>query len=444
MPHLIVDKEYKGYKILQFSDRLAIGRGKGNDIVLKSRDHTIISRDHACVTKENDAYFLKDTSKNGTYINGRKIKNIPLKNGVRFEIAEFGFTFVDDSAISPLHEPTIGLGSLDPLETFFLQADPTEADRESTLKEKLAKAGIIAVTESMISLYKDIEEVAQVNVPVLILGEPGTGKEKIAETIHNFSGALGSFLPLNCSSIPEGIFESELFGSVKGAFHNATDKPGKIEMADNGTLFLDEIGDMGLELQPKLLRFMEDKKITRLGDNRIREVNVRLVAATNQDLQTMMAERRFREDLFQRLACITLHIPPLRERKKDILPLAQFFIEQFTAEHNLPPYHITDDGKRALLSHPWPGNVRELANTLLSTMIRDKSGMISAASLSVGNSGQQETVYKSEQSFPTLEEMEKQHIAAALERVNGNKQKAARLLKISRDTLYNKIKKYGL
>lgn len=440
MPHLILDKEYQQYKIFSFAERINIGRGAENNIVLDATKKATISREHAFIRKEKDRFVLHDTSKNGTLVQNRKITSLPLNDGTRFEIDDYGFTFVADP--EPLTRTS--QEDLHSDETCFIPTSNKDIQRNKSLKAKLKDLGIVVHTESMLALYRDVEEVAQVNVPVLILGEPGTGKEKIAQAIHSFSGLQGAFVPLNCSSIPEGIFESEIFGSVKGAFHNATDKPGKLEMANNGTVFFDEVGDMALVLQPKLLRFLEDKMVTRLGDTRSKRVNVRFVAATNQNLDKMIQEGRFRDDLFQRLACITLTIPPLRKRKDDILPLAEHFLTKFSSEHSLPEQIITDDGKQALLSYSWPGNVRELGNILLNCAVRNRNGRITSAALELGHPDSPPAEESAGEGFPSLEEMEKKHIQQALQQAAGNKLKTAKMLGISRDTLYNKIRKFKI
>jgi Nif-specific regulatory protein len=286
--------------------------------------------------------------------------------------------------------------------------------------------------------------VAEINVPVLITGEPGTGKEKVAQALHIFSNMKGAFVPLNCSSIPEGIFESELFGSVKGAFHNAVDKPGKLELASDGTIFLDEVGDMHLSLQPKLLRFLEDKKLSRLGDTKVKTINVRVIAATNQNLKTMMGERKFREDFYQRLACVRLDIPPLRERKDDILPLTEFFLSKFSREHNLEAGRISDKAKTMLLDYHWPGNVRELGNILLNAIIRRRGKVIEADHLLAASEITPSPEPSPSGTFLSMQDMEKIHIKEALERTGWNKVDAAKLLGMSRDTIYKKIQKYNI
>jgi transcriptional regulator with PAS, ATPase and Fis domain len=296
----------------------------------------------------------------------------------------------------------------------------------------------------MIRLYRDAKTVAGIHVPVLILGEPGVGKEHIAHAVHNYSSAEGNFIALNCSSIPEGLFESELFGSVKGAFNTAVDKPGKLELADRGTIFLDEIGDMGLSLQPKLLRFIEDHEITRLGDTKPRKVKARVVAATNQDLKAMMAQNTFREDFYQRLACIKLEVPPLRERREDIPPLSEFFLKRFSKEQGWKTPSLSPSAIKLLADYHWPGNIRELRNTLLGAMIQVGGKTIYPRHLSAVSEELREASRKPDRSFLSIEEMEKKHIEDALEQAAWNKTEAAKLLGISRDTLYNKITKYKI
>ncbi|MEA2115547.1 MAG: sigma 54-interacting transcriptional regulator [Thermodesulfobacteriota bacterium] len=313
------------------------------------------------------------------------------------------------------------------------------------LKNRLATTDeTIIQSESMVRLYEDIKTIAPINVPVLILGEPGTGKELVASALHSFSKRQGGFVTLNCSAIPEGIFESELFGSVKGAFHNAVDKPGKLEMAHNGTLFLDEIGDMDLALQPKLLRFLENREITRLGDIRVKKLDVRIVAATNQDLDTMMQENKFREDFFQRLSCFVLNVPPLRERKEDIAPLINHFLKRFAHEYSWAVPGMSEPVLNALIHYAWPGNIRELRNTILRLSVQARGKNITTGDLarisdSIGQETHQQLV-----SFPSMEEMEKKYISKALDRAGWNISDAAKMIGIARSTFYQKMKKFQI
>jgi transcriptional regulator with PAS, ATPase and Fis domain len=312
------------------------------------------------------------------------------------------------------------------------------------LKERLKSSGIIVEDEKMLALYRDIYAISHINVPVLILGEPGTGKEKVAQAVHDFSEASGEFVAVNCSAIPENLFESELFGSMKGAFSDAQTKSGKLETAENGTLFLDEIGDMGLTCQPKLLRFLESRSISRLGETRIRSLNLRIVAATNQDLNAMVNKKKFRPDLFQRLACVKLNVPPLRKRKKDILPLANFFLANHVQQYGLKPQEISSQASQIMMSYHWPGNIRELSNIMLNVCVRARGRKIMPAHLTSASEEIEKFDVSVDTDFVPLSEMEKNHIHKALMQTNNNKSKACAILGISRDTLYKKIRKYDI
>jgi len=317
-------------------------------------------------------------------------------------------------------------------------------ERES-LKTRLAsKDETIIRSEKMVKLYEDIRIIAPINVPVFISGEAGSGKEHVAAALHSFSRRKGAYIPLNCAAIPEGLFESELFGSRKGAFHEAIDKPGKLELAEGGTLFLDEVADMSLALQPKLLRFLENGEISRLGDTRVKKLDVRVVTATNRDVADMIRAQTFRDDLFQRLSCFTLKVPPLRERVEDIEPLVRYFLAKFSAQYHWQEPRIADNGMELLLRYQWPGNVRQLRNVLLRLAVQSQGRLITEREIltlseEFGAMGPVKI-----EVFPSLEEMEKNHIKAALERANGNISDAAALVGIARSTLYQKMKKYDI
>lgn len=454
MPYLILDKHFAGYRIVRLTGDVTIGRGSENDIVLNDSDDREISRRHALIRRRGNSYCLYDESSNGTFVEEQKIKNLGLRNGTRFRIADYNFTFVSDEATGgnlrsrgfsreAADSPLEALGEE---ETVFASSQPERKGERHPFLHRLREWGIVATSTAMQALFTDLAEIAKVNVPVLILGEPGTGKDKVAQALHGFSGADGNFVALNCAAIPEGIFESEMFGSVKGAFHNAVDKPGKLELAQNGTIFFDEIGEMSPVIQPKLLRFLDDKKIVRLGDTRIRTVDVRVIAATNRDVGAMLAEKNFREDLYQRLACVTLKIPPLRERKEDVLPMAAHFLKKFAAEHDLPVCRLAEDSREMLVNHDWPGNVRELANVLFAAAIRCRTGVLQPALLKAASPamGERGGSGPAASAFPLLRDTEKSSIEEALARAGGNKVRAAQLLGISRDTLYKKLKKYCL
>lgn len=453
MPYIIVDKNLKGFKIVPFENGITIGRGTKNDIILNQPKDASISRRHAIIDKAGQQYILHDTSVNGTVINGERIERHPLTHGDRFHILDYSFTFIEDAMVMDQSfghatdimppGPENATNEGDP-KTLYLPQQEDRKPIEKAVRDRLQQVGIIAESNLMLDLFQDVEEIAQINVPVLILGPHGCGKEKIAQALHALSRTKGSFIALNCSAIPEGIFESELFGSVKGAYHGATDKPGKIEQAENGTIFLDEIGDMGLALQPKLLRFLEQRELTRLGDTRVRQVNVRVIAATNQNLKKMMEEKKFRPDLYQRLACIKLQVPALHERKEDILPLVNFFLEQFAREHDLQPQKISTAAIRKLMVYNWPGNVRELHNVLIAAAVKSRKGIIQPEHLTSLPEKLLADDMDGDETFFSLQEMEKYHIRKALQVTGGNRAKAARMLGISRDTLYKKIEKYDI
>lgn len=450
MPYLLVSKELRGYQVFRFSTGVSIGRAQNNDIVFDGPEDLAISRHHALVQQEGSVFVLYDRSKNGTFINNDPIDHQVLTHGTTFQITDYSFTFIDDSAARSIEaakgKDAKAVEKEQGLETLVIRGvTGAVGSREAAaLKRQLAEEGVIIASEAMVNLYRDVRAVAGINVPVLILGEPGCGKEHVAHALHHYSGARGNFIALNCSSIPEGLFESELFGCVKGAFNNAIDKPGKLELAKNGTIFLDEIGDMNPALQPKLLRFMEDMEITRLGDTKVKRVRVRVVAATNQDLHAMMEQGSFREDFYQRLACIKLEIPPLRDRLEEIAPLAEFFVNRFSKEYRCKPARISPSAMKLLQGYPWPGNVRELKNVLLNVLVHVQGKTVYPSHLIAVCPGLGSKGAKSTEAFPSMQEMEKRHIVEALERSRWNKAEAARLLQISRDTLYNKIRKFGI
>lgn len=323
------------------------------------------------------------------------------------------------------------------------QATRSRQQRErEALKTRLAtKDETIVRSDIMLKLYEDIRTIAAINVPVFIQGEAGSGKEHIANALHSFSKRKGTFVAVNCAAIPEGIFESELFGTRKGAYHEATDKPGKLELAEGGTLFLDEVADMALSLQPKLLRFLENGEITRLGDTRSRRLDVRVVTATNRDVASMTRAGQFRDDLMQRLSCFTLKVPPLRERVEDIEPLCRYFLEKFAGEYHWPPSRLADSGLEVLSRYTWPGNVRQLRNVLLRLAVQTQGRTITAKEVLACSEEFGAAAAAPVDIFPSLEEMEKQHLKAALERAGGNISDAAALLGIARSTFYQKLKK---
>src|SRR6266446_4255193 len=250
--------------------------------------------------------------------------------------------------------------------------------------------GIIAGGSEMLRVLRNIEKIAPTNVTVLLLGESGTGKELLAQAIHKLSGrARAPFVPINCAAIPETLLESELFGHEKGAFTGAVRQTiGRIESADRGTLFLDEIGDVPLPMQVKLLRFLQDQIVERIGGRKPVQVDVRIVCATNQDLDLMMADGRFREEMYYRLNEVTVRVPPLRERASDGVVLANFFMRRLAAEYGRSVRGFGTDALAAMTEYAWPGNVRELENRVKRAVVMTDGPLLSAADLGLAASGE--------------------------------------------------------
>jgi two-component system NtrC family response regulator len=309
-----------------------------------------------------------------------------------------------------------------------------------------ALSGLITRDPQMMRICRTIEKVAGSTATVLLLGESGTGKEVLARGLHEASPRkAGKFVAINCAAIPENLLESELFGYEKGAFTGAAKTtPGRIESAHKGTLMLDEIGDLPLALQAKLLRFLQERSIERIGGRQEIPVDVRIVCATHQDLAAQIKDGRFREDLYYRLAEIVVNIPPLRERVGDAALLAHAFVRRFAQEQKRGSLGLADEAVNAIEAHPWPGNVRELASCVKRAVIMADGNQIAAEDLGLAS---QSTEEGSEPSFDlraARDAAEKRTIIAALGRVNGNIVKAAELLGVSRPTLYDLMHRLSL
>lgn len=304
--------------------------------------------------------------------------------------------------------------------------------------------GMIGNSPVVRRVMKMAERIAATEVSTMILGESGTGKEVLARTIHQQSPRAESpFIAINCASIPENLLESELFGFERGAFTGAHKMTkGKIECAHGGTLFLDEIGDMPYPLQAKLLRFLQERVIERIGGRQEISVDVKVISATHQDLKAMVEERSFREDLFYRLSEMTLELPPLREREEDVLLIARALLHKFNDEFNRNINSFSDDAVELLMSYPWPGNVRELQNKLKSAVIMADGKQITADDLML--SSQTDSNPLPINLREVREKAEKRAISKALSVCEGNMSKAAELLGVTRPTLYAHIEKYGL
>jgi len=289
-------------------------------------------------------------------------------------------------------------------------------------------------------ICRTIEKVARADATVLLLGESGTGKEVLAQGLHEAAARPGRFVAINCAAIPENLLESELFGYEKGAFTGAVKAtPGKIELAHGGTLMLDEIGDLPMSLQAKLLRFLQERSIERLGGRQEIAVDVRVVGATHQNIKQFIAEGRFREDLYYRLAEIVVEIPPLREREGDAVLLAHAFVRRFAADQRRKGLTLADDAIQVLERHPWPGNVRELQNVMKRATIMADGDRITADDL--GLSAQATPDAPGLDLREARERAERSAVITALSRVDGNIVRAAELLGVSRPTLYDLLNK---
>jgi DNA-binding NtrC family response regulator len=330
------------------------------------------------------------------------------------------------------------------------QENPPALKQMPTVKESSESLGIIGKSAGFLKALDLARRVAVTNSNVFISGESGTGKEVIARAIHQMGERKNSpFIAINCSSIPENLLESEFFGHAKGSFTGASDKKiGLFEEANGGTLFLDEIGDLNLSLQAKLLRVLQERKIRRIGENVFRDVDVRIISATHKDLRKEVHEKHFREDLFFRLNVIQIRIPPLRERKEDILPLAEFFLKKFVAVNKLPEKKFSQDVLDKFLTYHWGGNVRELENMVERAVVLCNSNSITADDLPEDSpldmSAQDEVanpnfMHSLRDTVMTVDEVVKKYIQLVLEKNNGAREKTARELNIDRKTLYRKI-----
>ena len=328
----------------------------------------------------------------------------------------------------------------------------------------VSEGEVVGSSKKMQEIFKLVGKVARSSITVLITGESGTGKEVIARAIHRYSDRKDKpFVAVNCAALPPNLLEAELFGYEKGAFTGAlSSRRGLFEQADGGTLFLDEIGELPLELQAKLLRVLQDKEIRRIGSERTKKVDVRVVAATNRDLEEEVRRGKFREDLYFRLNVVKVEIPPLRERKEDVIPLAYHFIRKFSNEFKLPLKELSEEAVDFLMTYHFPGNVRELENMILRAMVLSSSDYITASDLkgSVREGGApsfEEAIRSFIQRVFTVEQKEENNlyrvviesaerilITEVLRRCNFNQVKASKVLGIHRNTLRKKIRELGI
>jgi len=315
--------------------------------------------------------------------------------------------------------------------------------RDVLLSESHSADFVVGHSAGWADAMKRATQVAPTEATVLLQGESGTGKEVIARLIHAGSPRGNRpFVAINCAALPENLLESELFGYERGAFTGAQQtKPGQVEIAAGGVLFLDEVSEMSLAAQAKFLRFLQEREFQRLGGTRVVKTNVRIIAATNRDLQQAIERGSFRHDLYYRLQVFTIQLPPLRERQADILPLAEAFLQDISQAMRRPRVALTREATEALLSHTWPGNVRELRNALERAVIVCETGAITAAQLSLAVPRPSPRVDATD---VDLHALQRRTIARVLGDVQGNKSLAARRLGITRSQLYERLRKYNL
>jgi len=427
MPYLLHMNQKGENKVEPFSNTITIGRSETNQIFLEDQR---ISRVHATIIQESNGYYylIDENSKNGTFVNGSRITKYCLNDNITFHIERYPFTFINDHNVN---NAKINIHEYNDQQTV---CTPLFSPHDKFLKNEF-----VLTNQKMIELYDLVKDIAPATLPVLILGEPGTGKELIASLLHEYSNRKGNFIPVNCATMQKTTVESEMFGSKKGAFTGAVDKKGTLKEADKGTIFLDEIGDMDLEIQPKFLRFLETQSFVPVGSNIDQTSNARVISATNLNLDEMQQNKMFRKDFFDRISKIKLEIPPLRDRQDEIIPLANYFLDKYAKEFPIwkKPF-LTQSAERALLSYHWPGNIRDLGNVISNVMVQVRGRPISKKDILMLIDN------KKDNPLSTIQNVEKEQIIQALKVCNGNKVQASKYLGISRASIYRKIKEYQI
>ena len=338
---------------------------------------------------------------------------------------------------------------MDISEQKFQELELKEENRQlkASVSNLYGLGNIVGKSEAMRRVYGLILKAAETDTNVIIYGETGSGKDLVAKAIHEYSARKGNYVPVNCGAIPEQLLESEFFGHEKGSFTGATSqKIGYFEMANGGTLFIDEVGEMPLSMQVKLLRVLQNQRFMRVGGTAEIISRFRLVAATNRDLRDEVAKGRFREDLFYRLSVVPLRVPPLRERREDIIGLAEAFAESYCQRYGRPSLRLTDAERACLLNYSWPGNVRELKNIIERAVILNAPllELVSPSRATASGSGAGAFIIPD---FPTIPELEERYLRYVLERTGGKvcgPDGAESLLHLKRSTIYLKLKKYGI
>ena len=424
-----------------------IGRGREADLQLPDPS---VSRLHAKVFRVGRQYFVADLrSRNGTHADGKRITQLSLEDGRMFRVGPFRIHFHRPASGFPAdEEPTVPPGAESAVAD-RPEGNPVRAPKRTEAPGGSVEApfGLIGGSDHVRKLVATIRRVAASDVPVLIEGETGSGKELVARGIHDASARRERpFIVVNCGAISPDLIESELFGHEKGAFTGATaQRKGAFELAGGGTIFLDEIGELPTALQPKLLRVLEQKEVKRVGGNDLLLADVRILAATNRNLREEVARKTFREDLYFRVGAITVSIPPLRDRREDVAPIARHFLSGMgnSAPGTVPA--LSPAALDALVTHDWPGNVRELRNAIQRAVVMAESGELAGTDFSfLRPPAPAGAETESPSGLSRWEQAERTNILGELARQMGNKTRTARELGIAKSTLFEKLKKYGI
>jgi DNA-binding NtrC family response regulator len=421
----------------------ALGRDRACDVVLSaggvSRKHCVLER-----TREGGLVLRDLGSRNGTFVNGERVEKARLKEGDKLTVGE---ATVRVEALKPHEEQTADATTRE-------IAKPVEGSGGAAASAASEGAvTFLAETPETKQVLRLIEKAAPTDSTVLVTGESGTGKEVVARLLHARSARRsGPFVDVNCGALAPTLVDAELFGHEKGAFTGADKRrEGKLELAKGGTLFLDEIGELALDAQVKLLRVLEERRLVRVGGKEDVAVDFRLVAATHRDLDQLVKEGRFRQDLYYRLEVIRIAVPPLRERRGDVLPLARLFLGRVRQRTGRSVGGFAPEAERRLLEHDWPGNARELRNVVERAVVLGEGSTIAGEDVYIPHAADSAFVPPIKEGDsaplgppPSLAEVEKKAVERALRYVNWNKTKAAEILGIRRPTIYEKIKLYDL
>ncbi|MCL1920064.1 MAG: sigma 54-interacting transcriptional regulator [Kiritimatiellaeota bacterium] len=424
---LVISGPLQGREFLLNSDTFTIGSGPHNDLVI---DDSTVSKRHCEIIIEQSGYQIRDlNSTNGTLVQGVRVSSAHLAPGAEIQLGKSRIVFC-----------------------------PLQDANDIPLSPNEALGKMVGRSIPMRRIFYLVETYAPSDATIMITGETGTGKEVLAEEIHNFSTRKDKpFIVIDCAAISKELIESELFGHVKGAFTGANaDRQGAFELADGGTVFLDEIGDLSPDLQPKLLRVLEKREIRRVGCNKVRKIDVRIISATNRNLSHEVNEGRFREDLYYRLSVVHLELPPLRRRREDVPLLVKRFITQLHGEEAMGQIADADRTMDVLKRHEWPGNVRELRNLIELAFYSEKRPVNLSAFLSIGslragraNNAEPEATFSTDKPFKDakndlIEEFEKAYLHDLLTRNRQNISRSAREAGIERAYLQRLIRKYGM